>query len=129
MVSLAAAMGVGIGGAFGSLLRWAMGAWLNPLWAAVPLGTAFANVSGCFCIGLASAFFSSHAALAPEWRLGVITGILGGYTTFSTFTLEVLTMIQEGRLLAAAGTLALHLGSGLVLAALGMAIGMRWWAE
>lgn len=127
MLSFAAA--VGIGGAFGSILRWMIGTWLNPLWATVPLGTAFANVSGCFCIGLSSAFFSSHAALAPEWRLGIITGILGGYTTFSTFTLEVLTMLQEGRLLAAMGTLALHLGSGLVLAALGMAIGMRLWGE
>ncbi len=126
---LSFAMAVGVGGAAGSLLRWVVGLLLNPLWSAIPLGTVFANVLGCFCIGLASAFFSAHAALAPEWRLGIITGVLGGFTTFSTFTLELLTMLQEGRALTGLLALGLHLGCGLLLAALGMAAGMRLWVN
>ncbi|MCY1209611.1 putative fluoride ion transporter CrcB [compost metagenome] len=127
MISYAVA--IGVGGAAGSLLRWVAGLLLNPLWSAIPLGTVFANVSGCFCIGLGSAFFSAHAALQPEWRLGIITGVLGGYTTFSTFTFELLTMLQEGRLVTGLGALALHLGCGLLLAALGLALGTRLWAQ
>jgi len=73
----------------GALLRWLLSASLNALWPSVPLGTLIANLSGGYLIGLAFAWISANPALPPELRLLVVTGFLGGLTTFSTFSVEV----------------------------------------
>jgi CrcB protein len=72
-----------------------LGLWLNPLFPTLPLGTLTANLLGGYVIGLALAFFADHTGLAPEARLLVITGFLGGLTTFSTFSAEVFTLLAR----------------------------------
>lgn len=109
------------GAGIGALLRWFLGLKLNPLYPAVPLGTLGANLLGGYLIGLAIAFFATNTSLSPEWKLFVITGFLGGLTTFSTFSAEIVTAIQEGRFShAAVGTL-LHVGGSLIMTFLGIA--------
>ena len=109
------------GASFGALLRWLLGTWLNHLWPSVPLGTLAANVVGGYLIGLAFAYFAGHPLLAPEWRLLVITGFLGGLTTFSTFSVEVVTAAQRGDLASALAIVALHLLGSLAFTVLGIA--------
>ena len=110
------------GAGFGALLRWWLGGLLNPVFPTIPLGTLSANLIGGLLVGLASAGFAHHDALPLEWRLLVITGFLGGLTTFSTFSLEVVTLIgrqQYGWALGAAGA---HLAGSLVLTGVGILI-------
>ena len=109
------------GAGIGALLRWFLGLKFNSLYPAIPLGTLGANLLGGYLIGIAITFFATNTALAPEWRLFIITGFLGGLTTFSTFSAEIVTAIQEGRLFhAATGTL-LHVGGSLIMTFLGIA--------
>jgi len=108
------------GAGFGALLRWGLGVWLNPVFPTVPLGTVAANLGGGLLVGLASAAFSQHAGLAPEWRLFVITGFLGGLTTFSTFSVEVVTLIGRQEYGWALGTAGVHLFGSLALTAVGI---------
>jgi fluoride exporter len=109
------------GAGFGALLRWFLGLKFNSLYPAIPLGTLGANLLGGYLIGIAIAFFSTNTALSPEWRLFIITGFLGGLTTFSTFSAEIVTSIQEGRLShAVIGTL-LHVGGSVIMTFLGIA--------
>ena len=77
---------IGIGAAFGAWLRWGLGIWLNPTLSEMPLGTLSANLLGGYLVGLAVAFFMKNPSLSPEWRLLIVTGFLGGLTTFSTFS-------------------------------------------
>jgi CrcB protein len=114
-------LAVGLGGALGSLLRWVLGIRLNGLFPSLPLGTLAANVIAGYVIGLAVAFFARLPALAPEWRLFVITGLMGGLSTFSTFSAEVVQRLQEGRLGWAAGEIAIHVGASLLMTTLGIA--------
>jgi len=110
------------GAGFGALLRWWLGGLLNPVFPTIPLGTLSANLIGGLLVGVASAGFAHHDALPLEWRLLVITGFLGGLTTFSTFSLEVVTLIgrqQYGWALGAAGA---HLAGSLVLTGVGILI-------
>ncbi|MEO8443656.1 MAG: fluoride efflux transporter CrcB [Gammaproteobacteria bacterium] len=97
-----------VGASIGALLRWWLGAQLNSLFPAIPPGTLFANLVGAYMVGLAIAFFATFAALSPEWRLLVITGFCGGLTTFSTFSAELTTLLQQGRTLWAFGAAATH---------------------
>ncbi len=97
-----------VGASIGALLRWWLGAQLNSLFPAIPPGTLFANLVGAYMVGLAIAFFATFAALSPEWRLLVITGFCGGLTTFSTFSAELTTLLQQGRTLWAFGAAAAH---------------------
>ena len=110
-----------VGASAGALLRWLLGIWLNHLWPSVPLGTLTANMVGGYLIGVALAFFSAHPLLPPEWRLLVITGFLGGLTTFSTFSAEVVTAAQRGDLTSAAAIVLLHLLGSLAGTVLGIA--------
>jgi len=114
-------LAVSIGAAMGACLRWFLGLALNPLFPTVPLGTLCANWLGGYLIGVTLAFFAQNAALAPEWRLLVITGFMGSLTTFSTFSAEVVTMLGRGQYGWAMGTAAVHLLGSLALTAAGFA--------
>lgn len=109
------------GAGIGALLRWFLGLKLNSHFSAVPLGTLSANIIGGYLIGIAIAFFSTNPAISPEWRLFIITGFLGGLTTFSTFSAEIVSAIQEGRLSHAAMGVVLHVGGSLIMTFLGIA--------
>jgi fluoride exporter len=114
-------LAISAGASLGAVLRWFLGTGLNALFPAIPLGTLAANLIGGYLIGLAIAVFGQHAGLAPEWRLFVITGFLGGLTTFSTFSAEVTALLQQGRLLWAGAAIAVHVLGSLAMTLLGMA--------
>ncbi|MBP6366487.1 MAG: fluoride efflux transporter CrcB [Nitrosomonas sp.] len=110
-----------IGASLGAVLRWFLGISLNTLFPAIPPGTLVANLVGGYLIGVAIGLFAHHPELAPEWRLFIITGFLGGLTTFSTFSAETLTLLQQGRILWAAGAIGLHVLGSLIMTVLGLA--------
>ena len=90
-------LSVFIGAGFGACLRWWLALRLNPVFPTIPLGTLAANLIGGYVIGLAVAFFAVKTELPPEARLFVITGFLGGLTTFSTFSSEVVNLLGEAQ--------------------------------
>ena len=108
-----------LGACVGALARWRLGLWLNQPGAFMPWGTLAANLIGGYLVGLILAW-AHHADLAPFWRLILVTGFLGALTTFSSFSVEVIAMLQDGRLMRALGTAALHLIGSLVLTWLGL---------
>lgn len=112
---------VGLGGALGSLLRWVLGLRLNALFPNLPLGTLASNVIAGYVIGVAVAWFARMPDVPIEWRLFVITGLMGGLSTFSTFSAEVVSHLQEGRLGWAAGEIAIHVSASIVMTILGIA--------
>jgi CrcB protein len=117
---LASILSVSVGAALGALLRWVLAGRFNPLSPSLPLGTLAANLIGGYLIGLAVAYFAERPDLPPEMRLLVITGFLGGLTTFSTFSAEVVMQIHEARLLTAFTTAMVHMLGSFALTALGM---------
>jgi len=110
------------GAGCGALLRWWLGGWLNPIFPTIPLGTLAANLIGGLLVGVASAFFTHNSGLAPEWRLLVITGFMGGLTTFSTFSVEVVTLISRHEHWWALGAASVHLVGSLILTGIGILI-------
>jgi CrcB protein len=104
-----------IGASLGALLRWWLGLQLNALFPTIPPGTAVANLIGGYIIGLALAFFATYSAIAPEWRLLVITGFCGGLTTFSTFSAEVVMLLQQGRVAWALTAASIHLVGSVLM--------------
>jgi CrcB protein len=113
---------VGIGAALGAWLRWFLGLRLNPVFPTLPLGTVAANLIGGFLVGVAVAWFERHPLAMPQARLFVITGFMGGLTTFSTFSSEVVSLILRREYAWAAGAASLHLAGSLVLTAAGIAL-------
>lgn len=111
---------VGVGAALGAWLRWGLSSWMNA-WHTLPIGTLAANLGGGFIIGMAMAFFQNHPHLSPEWRLLIVTGFLGGLTTFSTFSAESMLLLQRGDYLWALGHSALHLFGSVALCMVGFA--------
>lgn len=99
---------ISVGAALGALLRWALGLRLNFLFPALPPGTLAANLIGSYVIGVAMAWFATAPAIPAEWRLLIVTGFCGGLTTFSTFSAEVVLLLQQGRLAMAGATVAAH---------------------
>jgi len=120
-LTFSALLAISVGAALGALARWGLSVSLNHLWPALPPGTLLANLVGGYLIGVAMAVFATLPDLAPEWRLFIITGFLGGLTTFSTFSAEVVTTLQQGRLGWAGATVATHVLGSLVLTLAGMA--------
>lgn len=108
-------LAIGFGAAIGALLRWQLGAKLNGLFPTIPPGTLAANLIGGYVIGLAIAFFATFTAISPEWRLLVVTGFCGGLTTFSTFSAEITTLLQQGRISWALGTVAAHVVGSVLM--------------
>ena len=108
-----------IGASIGALARWGLGLWLNP-GAVIPFGTLAANLIGGYLVGLCVAVFQALPHLDPVWRLALVTGLLGGLTTFSSFSAEVVGMLGQQRYALAFGTAALHLFGSLLLTVAGI---------
>ncbi|MGO9803115.1 MAG: fluoride efflux transporter CrcB [Steroidobacteraceae bacterium] len=118
---------ISVGSSLGALLRWWLGMRLNAQFPPIPPGTLAANLIGGYVVGVAVALFATFSALAPEWRLLVITGFCGGLTTFSTFSAEVVTLLQQGRGTWALASMATHLIGSLLmtLAGIGTVVWVR----
>jgi CrcB protein len=100
---------VAVGAALGAWLRWGLTLFLSHLHAHIQLGTLVANLVGGYLIGLALGYFDTAPALSPVWRLFVITGFLGGLTTFSSFSGEAMVLLQRGHYSWALAHSAVHL--------------------
>ena len=111
---------VGIGAAFGAWLRWWLGLRLNPVFPTMPLGTLAANLIGGFLVGAAVAFFNRHPSIAPEARLFVITGFMGGLTTFSTFSAESTALLLRQEYLWAGMVIGGHVIGSILMTLLGV---------
>jgi CrcB protein len=112
---------VSVGGMLGCLLRWGLAMLLNRYLPTIPPGTLAANLIGCYVIGMALAFFTAYPAVAPEWRLLLTTGFCGGLTTFSTFSAEIVVLMQSGRIAWAMAGIAVHLAGSLLMTIAGLA--------
>jgi CrcB protein len=117
---LGSVISISVGASLGALLRWLLAGRFNPLHESLPLGTLAANLLGGYLIGIAVAYFGDRPDLPPEMRLFVVTGFLGGLTTFSTYSAEVVMLMHEARFLAAFTVAAVHLLGSFALTALGM---------
>ena len=112
-----------IGASFGALTRWGLGLWLNPLAATgigLPWGTLAANLIGGYLIGVCVGVFQTLPNIDPIWRLALVTGFLGALTTFSSFSAEVVAMLQQARIALALATAGFHLLGSLLLTLLGI---------
>ena len=112
---------VGIGAALGAWLRWWLGVWFNAAAPSLPLGTLIANVIGGYFIGIAVQYFSTKSGLPPEARLFIVTGFLGGLTTFSTFSAEAVGLLSRGEYGWAVAHIGSHLAGSLIATLLGIA--------
>ena len=108
-----------IGACAGALARWQLGLWLNP-GAVLPWGTLAANLVGGYLIGVCVGVFNALPQIDPVWRMALVTGFLGALTTFSSFSAEVVAMLQQSRYALALGTAALHLVGSLLLTVVGI---------
>jgi fluoride exporter len=115
-------LAVGGGAAAGAWLRWVLGALLNPVFPTLPLGTLAANLIGGLMMGMAMELLTRHAAMSPEVRLLVTTGFLGGLTTFSTFSAEVVTLLLRREYLWGSITIASHVVGSIVLTIAGIVL-------
>ena len=120
-----------MGASLGALARWGLGLWLSPgaasltalppaLPTAIPLGTLAANLIGGYLVGICVAVFQAMPQLDPVWRLALVTGFLGALTTFSSFSAEVVGMLQQQRYSLALAAAALHLFGSLALTVAGI---------
>jgi CrcB protein len=129
-------MALCVGASLGALARWALALWLNPNAAVgssaltvVPMGTLAANWLGAYLVGLVVAVLQAHPTLDPVWRLALVTGFLGALTTFSAFSIEVVSLLQQQRLLLAASAAGLHLLGSLLLTWAGLKSAAWWMAR
>lgn len=113
-------LAVSIGAALGAMLRWRLGAWLNPVFPTIPFGTLASNLLGGFIIGLCMEYFTRTAALPPELRLAATTGFLGGLTTFSTFSAETTVLLMRRDFAWSAAIVGAHLIGSLLLTIAGV---------
>jgi CrcB protein len=117
---LASVLSIAAGASLGALLRWVLANQFNPLFPALPLGTLAANLLGGYLVGVAVAYFAQAPGLPPQVRLFVVTGFLGGLTTFSTFSAEVVTALQNGHTAWALATAFTHMLGSFAMTALGI---------
>lgn len=113
-------LAVGLGAALGAWLRWGLSLWLNDRHDVVPLGTLASNLIGGYLVGVAIAWLMLHTELDPRWRLFLVTGCLGGLTTFSTYSAEVTGLLLRGEWGQGILVAVLHLVGSLLLTALGV---------
>ena len=112
---------IALGSILGAWLRWLIGLKLNPIFPAIPLGTVTVNFIGGFIIGFAISYFS-QSALSPNYKLFVITGFCGALTTFSTFSAEIIALLQQGKLSYAVAAIVIHVIGSLVFTLSGMSL-------
>ena len=120
MPTLTSIAAVGLGAAVGAWLRWALSFALNPVFPTIPLGTLAANLVGGLLMGIAMELITRHAVLAPEMKLLITTGFLGGLTTFSTFSAEVTTLLVRREWIWSLLTIGLHVVGSVALTMLGI---------
>lgn len=119
MMSANAFIAVGVGAMLGAWLRWGLSIWLNPISPTLPLGTLAANLIGGYAIGLTIAWLGEHPTLPLEMRLFLITGLLGGLTTFSTYSAEVVMALSRGLWLSASMIAFSHMVGSFIATGLG----------
>lgn len=112
-----------IGASLGALSRWGLALWLTP-GGLIPWGTLAANLVGGYLIGTCIAIFESMPQLDPVWRLGLVTGFLGGLTTFSAFSAEVVIYLMDARYGLAVFTAVLHVLGSLLMTTAGLKTAM-----
>ncbi|HRL21814.1 MAG TPA: fluoride efflux transporter CrcB [Alcaligenes sp.] len=112
---------IAAGGALGAVSRWLLSQTLNTLFPTLPPGTLLANLIGGYLMGVAMAAFSNLGLAHEGWRVFIMTGFLGGLTTFSTFSAEIMTLMLQQRYVWALGGVAAHVIGSLIMVALGMA--------
>ncbi|HTY49114.1 MAG TPA: fluoride efflux transporter CrcB [Steroidobacteraceae bacterium] len=118
-------LAIALGAMLGAWLRWVLGLLINSRFPPIPPGTLAANLLGAFVIGAAVGVFGRWPGLPPEWRLFIVTGFCGGLTTFSTFSAEISSLLQQGRLGLMAGAIVVHVGGSLAMTLLGIA-SVQW---
>ena len=125
MSTLLTVLAICVGASAGALARWGLGLWLSP-GGVLPWGTLAANLFGGYLIGVAIAAFQAMPQLDPVWRLLLITGFLGGLTTFSSFSAEVIGFVMAERYGLALLTAGLHVLGSLGMTVLGLK-SLAWW--
>jgi CrcB protein len=125
VIAVLTVLAICIGASLGALARWGLGLWLTP-GGVLPWGTLAANLIGGYLIGVAIAAFQAMPQLDPVWRLLLITGFLGGLTTFSSFSAEVVEFLMAGRYGLALLTAGLHVLGSLAMTVLGLK-SLTWW--
>lgn len=120
---------VGIGGALGSISRYLLGTWIQALSRSIdfPYGTLIVNLLGCFLIGLLSQLAEARGAFTPETRAFLFIGILGGFTTFSSFGNDTINLMRDGAAFNALANIGVNVILGLVLVWLGRAVAFMIW--
>ena len=113
-------LGIGLGAACGAWVRWLCAMLLNPLFANLPLGTLLVNLVGAYLIGCAMGIFAVNLTISPEVRMIAVTGFLGGLTTFSSFSSEVVTLFLRQEIGWGIATIASHVFGSLCLTGLGL---------
>jgi CrcB protein len=124
-----AVLAICLGACLGALARWKLGLWLSPNGALIAWGTLAANLIGGYLVGVCVGVFEQLPDLDPLWRLTLVTGFLGALTTFSSFSAEVVTMLQQARYALALGTASVHLFGSLALTLLGLKTVALLWAR
>jgi CrcB protein len=120
MLAWGSFVAIGVGAAIGAWIRWGLGIALNPLFPTLPFGTLTANLLGGLLMGLAMEVITRHAIMTPEMRLFVTTGFLGGLTTFSTFSAEIVTLLLRKEYLWGAIAIAAHVVGSLAMTIAGI---------
>jgi len=115
-------LAVVVGGSVGCVLRWLISVRFNPLFPNLPPGTLIVNLVGGFIIGMALAYFIKNPQLDPAWKLLIVTGLCGGMTTFSSFSAEIMTLLQSGNYLWAMLSIMTHVIGSVLMAFAGFAV-------
>jgi CrcB protein len=111
------------GGGIGAVLRFTLALWVDARAGThLPWGTLAVNATGCFAIGVVATLADEHALVSPALRLFLVTGVLGGFTTFSAFGMETWQLVEDGRAIAAFGNAVFSVGAGLAAVVAGVAI-------
>ena len=117
---------VGVGAALGAWLRWGLSVAFNQVVPNLPLGTLAANLIGGYLVGIAVEVLVHHSVLTPEWRLFIITGFLGGLTTYSTFSAEAINLLARQEYAWMGALIAAHLAGSLLMTLLGILTVRAW---